>query len=77
MPLGGLAVPIGAASASMACATGVSFIVACGMAAFALLFDQSPLLLGPIAGIATFFDHPALRISNPQSTASLCRYPKS
>jgi hypothetical protein len=36
-------------------AAGVSLIVGGGMAAFALLFDQSPLVLGLIAGIATFF----------------------
>jgi hypothetical protein len=35
-------------------AAGVSLIVGLGMAAFALPLDQSPLVLGPIAGIGTF-----------------------
>ena len=35
-------------------AAGVSLIVGVGMAAFALLLDQSPMVLGPIAGIGTF-----------------------
>ena len=35
-------------------AAGVSLIVGGGMAAFALPLDQSPLILGPIAGIGTF-----------------------
>jgi hypothetical protein len=33
---------------------GVSLIVGLGMAAFAPLFAQSPLVLGPIAGIGSF-----------------------
>jgi hypothetical protein len=33
---------------------GVSLIVGGGMAAFALPLDQSPLVLGPIAGFGTF-----------------------
>ena len=35
-------------------AAGVSLIVGVGMGAFALPLDQSPLVLGPIAGIGTF-----------------------
>jgi hypothetical protein len=35
-------------------AAGVGVIVGLGMAAFAPLFGQSPLVLGPIAGIGTF-----------------------
>jgi hypothetical protein len=35
-------------------AAGAGLIVGVGMAAFALPLDQSPLLLGPIAGIGTF-----------------------
>jgi hypothetical protein len=35
-------------------AAGVGLIVGAGMAAFASLFDQSPLILGPIAGIGIF-----------------------
>jgi hypothetical protein len=35
-------------------AAGVSLIVGVGMAAFALPLDQSPLVLGPIAGIGAF-----------------------
>jgi hypothetical protein len=38
----------------VAVAAGVSVIVGGGMGAFALLLDQSPLVLGPIAGIGTF-----------------------
>jgi hypothetical protein len=38
----------------VAVAAGVSLIVGVGMAAFALPLDQSPLVLGPIAGIGTF-----------------------
>ena len=36
-------------------AAGVSFIVGVGMAAFAVVLDQSSLVLGLIAGIGTFF----------------------
>jgi hypothetical protein len=35
-------------------AAGVSLIVGLGMAIFALPLDQSPLVLGPIAGIGAF-----------------------
>jgi len=35
-------------------AAGVGLIVGVGMAAFALPLHQSPLILGPIAGIGTF-----------------------
>jgi hypothetical protein len=35
-------------------AAGVGVIVGVGMAAFALPLDQSPVLLGPIAGIGAF-----------------------
>jgi hypothetical protein len=35
-------------------AVGVSLIVGAGMAAFALPLDQSPLVLGPLAGIGAF-----------------------
>jgi hypothetical protein len=35
-------------------AAGVGLIVGVGMAAFPLPLDQSPLVLGPIAGISTF-----------------------
>jgi hypothetical protein len=35
-------------------AAGVGLIVGAGMAAFAPLFYQSPLVLGPIAGIGIF-----------------------
>ena len=35
-------------------AAGVSLIVGGGMAAFALPLEQSPLVLGPIAGFGTF-----------------------
>jgi hypothetical protein len=33
---------------------GAGLIVGAGMAAFVPLFDQSPLVLGPIAGIGIF-----------------------
>jgi hypothetical protein len=36
-------------------AAGVGLIVGVSMAAFALPLKQSPLVLGPIAGIGTFF----------------------
>jgi Tfp pilus assembly protein PilN len=35
-------------------AAGVGLIVGLGMAGFALLFAQSPFILGPIAGVSTF-----------------------
>lgn len=36
-------------------AVGVGLIVGVGMAAFALVLDQPPLVLGLIAGIGSFF----------------------
>jgi hypothetical protein len=44
-------------------AAGAGLIVGVGMAAFALPLDQSPLLLGPIAGIGTFPHHPPVRMT--------------
>jgi hypothetical protein len=35
-------------------AAGAGLIIGVGMAAFAVPLDQSPLVLGPIAGIGTF-----------------------